>query len=76
MSEMSNGFTKNDFKNLRKEILDEAREIVNSLDEPPKLTIVSVGDDYASQIYVKNKIKTCNEVGIEVNQFTMKPTFD
>lgn len=32
--------------------------------QPPKLTVVLVGNDPASQIYVKNKVKACNDVGI------------
>ena len=31
----------------------------------PKLVIISVGDDPASQVYVRNKIKAAEEVGIE-----------
>jgi methylenetetrahydrofolate dehydrogenase (NADP+)/methenyltetrahydrofolate cyclohydrolase len=31
----------------------------------PGLAVVLVGDDPASQVYVKNKIKTCEEVGIK-----------
>ena len=32
----------------------------------PKLVIISVGDDPASAVYVRNKIKACEEVGIDV----------
>lgn len=31
----------------------------------PKLTVIMVGDHPASQIYVRNKLKACDEVGIE-----------
>lgn len=33
----------------------------------PKLTIVTSGNDNASQVYVRNKIKRCEEIGIEVD---------
>ncbi len=32
----------------------------------PTLVIITVGDNAASQVYVRNKIKSCNEVGINV----------
>jgi len=40
---------------LRKEILDERR---------PGLAVLLVGDDPASAVYVRNKIRACEEVGI------------
>lgn len=33
----------------------------------PKLTIVTSGNDNASQVYVRNKVKRCEEIGIEVD---------
>ena len=33
----------------------------------PKLTIVTTGDDSASKVYVRNKVKRCEEIGIEVD---------
>ena len=36
----------------------------------PKLVIISVGDDPASKVYVRNKIKAAEEVGIEVEHLT------
>lgn len=35
------------------------------------LSIIRVGDDYASGVYVKNKVKICESVGINVNVFTL-----
>lgn len=34
----------------------------------PKLAVILVGDDEASKIYVRNKSKACNEVGIEFEE--------
>ena len=37
----------------------------------PKLVVVRVGDNSASQVYVRNKHKSCGEVGIESEVITM-----
>lgn len=37
----------------------------------PKLVVVLVGDNSASQVYVRNKHKSCGEVGIESGVITM-----
>lgn len=47
-----------------------AKEIGEALVEgkrAPQLVIISVGDDPASKVYVRNKMKAAEEVGIEVN---------
>ncbi len=35
----------------------------------PKLAVIMVGDNKASQVYVRNKSKACNELGIEFEEF-------
>ena len=37
----------------------------------PKLAVVMVGDNKASQVYVKNKSKACNDVGVEFEEFLL-----
>ena len=37
----------------------------------PKLAVIMVGDDGASKIYVRNKSKACEELGIEYEEFLM-----
>lgn len=37
------------------------------LDVQPVLTIVTTGDDSASKVYVRNKIKRCEEIGIKAD---------
>lgn len=37
----------------------------------PKLAVIMVGDDKASKVYVKNKSKACNEIGIEYEEFIL-----
>ena len=34
----------------------------------PKLAVIMVGDDKASQVYVRNKSKACDEIGIEFEE--------
>lgn len=38
----------------------------------PKLAVIMVGDDGASKIYVRNKSKACEELGIEYEEFLLK----
>lgn len=33
----------------------------------PKLTIITTGEDSASKVYVRNKVKRCEEIGIEAD---------
>ena len=40
-------------------------EILHGMGIEPRLDVVLVGDDPASQIYVRHKVRACNEVGIE-----------
>ena len=37
----------------------------------PKLAVIMVGDNPASKVYVKNKSKACEEVGIEYEEFLL-----
>ncbi len=56
-----------DGKKVNREILEELRpriEALRTAKRPPALAVVLVGDDPASQIYVRNKIRTCHELGI------------
>ena len=53
-----------DGKKLRDKILEELKLKVASLTVVPKLVVISVGDDPASQIYVNNKKKYEEKIGI------------
>ena len=37
----------------------------------PKLVVIMVGDDEASKVYVKNKSKACEEVGLEYKEYLL-----
>lgn len=45
--------------------IDELKERVNKLNRKPSLVIIRAGEDFASGKYVANKIRKCEEVGIE-----------
>ena len=40
----------------------------------PKLAVIMVGEDSSSKIYVRNKSKDCEEVGIEYEEFFLNET--
>jgi methylenetetrahydrofolate dehydrogenase (NADP+)/methenyltetrahydrofolate cyclohydrolase len=48
---------------LRARLAERATELANA-GHRPGLAVILVGDDAASQIYVRNKIKACEETGI------------
>lgn len=56
-----------DCHEIRGQILTEAKKQIEALPTKPKLTIITIGHDDASEIYVQNKIKTAKEVGIDID---------
>lgn len=52
-----------DGKSLAKKIKHNIKQEVKHLERKPKLTVVLVGDDQASLVYVKNKVQACADVG-------------
>lgn len=67
-----------DGKAVRDQILTELRPRVERIREsggrPPGLAVVLVGADPASEIYVRNKVKTCQELGIFSEKLTPPAT--
>lgn len=53
-----------DGKAIASALRQEIRESVAGLDKKPGLAVILVGDDPASHVYVSNKIKATNEVGM------------
>ncbi|HET9477784.1 MAG TPA: bifunctional 5,10-methylenetetrahydrofolate dehydrogenase/5,10-methenyltetrahydrofolate cyclohydrolase [Pyrinomonadaceae bacterium] len=49
---------------IKQEVAAEVEKLVQTLGVRPCLAAVRVGDDPASAVYVRNKIKACEEVGI------------
>jgi methylenetetrahydrofolate dehydrogenase (NADP+) / methenyltetrahydrofolate cyclohydrolase len=53
-----------DGKAVAAQVRERVRLEVAEMDEKPGLATILVGDDPASRVYVRNKIKACEEVGI------------
>lgn len=54
-----------DGKNLRDKILTDLKKQVDKMVKKPTLAVILVGEDPASQIYVNNKNKKAQEIGIK-----------
>src|SRR6185437_8062009 len=64
-----------DGNRVRDEIKSELKPRVDALaakGRPPGLTVVLAGHNPASEIYVRNKIKTCEDLGIRSE--TLRPS--
>ncbi len=62
---------------IRDEILEECRPRVEALQEAqraPGLAVILVGHDPGSEIYVRNKIKACESLGIHSEKLTPSET--
>lgn len=54
-------------ENLKSEVENLKRQGIN-----PKLVVIMIGNDPASSVYVRNKSKACNEIGIAFEEFLLK----
>ena len=60
-------------KTTRENLKVEVEELkVNGIN--PKLAVIMVGNNSASQIYVRNKSRACDEVGIEFEEYLLPTT--
>ncbi len=50
---------------FRKRVRLRVQKLVDRGLKPPHLTVVQVGDDPGSTVYVRNKVKTCKKLGLE-----------
>ena len=50
---------------LREELKKEVSDLKNKYNKAPGLTVILIGDLAPSQIYVRNKEKSANEVGLK-----------
>ena len=53
-----------DGKRIAAEIRQELHGEVSEMKQKPSLAVILVGNNSASEVYVKGKIKACEEVGI------------
>lgn len=58
-----------DGKNLSNIIKDDLREEISMYVQTPILAVITIGDDEASKVYVNNKRKSCEQVGISFMHF-------
>lgn len=63
---------KNISKQIRKTIKDEIGKYKEKYNLIPGLSVILVGEDPASQVYVRNKERACREVGINSTVIRMK----
>jgi methylenetetrahydrofolate dehydrogenase (NADP+)/methenyltetrahydrofolate cyclohydrolase len=56
------------------EIKTELKSQVEALGYTPGLTVILIGEDPASAIYVRNKVKACEELGIRSVELRPEPT--
>jgi methylenetetrahydrofolate dehydrogenase (NADP+) / methenyltetrahydrofolate cyclohydrolase len=58
-------------RQIRQELRDEVAEYIQNNAEVPTLAAVLVGADPASEVYVRNKVKGCEEVGMHSRVFRL-----
>ena len=67
-----------DCKAIREEILQHVRDELEKIDYEtelvPSLAIITIGDDDASKVYVRNKINTAESLGIETHHIRLAST--
>jgi methylenetetrahydrofolate dehydrogenase (NADP+)/methenyltetrahydrofolate cyclohydrolase len=51
-------------KTIREECRERVRKLQDRYDLTPGLTVLIIGDNPASQVYVRNKVRACKETGI------------
>lgn len=56
-------------KEIADKINEETKGIIKKLNLEPGLAIILVGNNAASEIYVKNKINNCQKLGIKANLY-------
>ena len=60
-----------DGKLIAGQIKQNLKNEVAMMDKAPTLAVILVGDDAASKVYVRNKQKACEEVGIVSHEFIL-----
>jgi len=48
---------------IKLEIAEDVKKIIQEGNRPPHLAAILVGDNPASQVYVRNKVRSCEQVG-------------
>lgn len=58
-------------KKIRQELKIECEELIKN-GIRPKLAVIMVGDNPASKVYVRNKSRACEEIGIEYEEYLLE----
>ena len=61
-----------DGKKIKKVVLDEIKSEVNNLSVKPKLVVIQVGNNEASNVYIKQKSNMCEYVGYEYEHIKLE----
>lgn len=56
---------------VREQVAAEVRELENMLGRPPGLAVIRVGDDPASEVYVRNKRKAADKAGMRAWEYAL-----
>ena len=57
-----------------RKIRNEVKELIEENNITPSLTVIQIGDNKASNVYIKNKKKACEEVGITLDLIKFNET--
>lgn len=63
-----------DGKTLANNILADLKQVINLHQLSPGLAVILIGNDSASRIYVRNKKKTANTIGVEFHTYLFPNT--
>lgn len=61
-------------RQIRDELRDEVADFIQNNAEVPTLAAVLVGDDPASEVYVRNKVNGCEQVGLQSRMIRLPST--
>ena len=56
---------------IKQVLREEIRQQKHKIGRPPRLVIISIGEDPASKVYVRNKIRAAEEIGVAAPHFPM-----
>ena len=60
-------------KLIREKILNDVKKEIERLNIQPTLCVINCSNDDASKIYIRNKLKTCESVGIKTEFIKLEP---
>lgn len=61
---------------IKDQLKEEVEQMKNKYDRLPKLAVILVGENQASQVYVRNKERGCSYVGMDSLKITHDATFN